>query len=86
MRFRLALPGVVMMAGFMLPSGARADVTLHGFVQGNYAVNTTSANPDGDSFKWAEERLQLKLDGQLLTAGDEEKMARELVAAGAPPR
>lgn len=62
MRSWLALPGVVLMAGLLLPPGARAKVNLHGFVQGNYAVNTTSANPDGDSFKWAEERLQLKLD------------------------
>ena len=62
MRSWLAPLGVVMVAGLLLPPGARADVNLHGFVQGNYAVNTNSANPDGDSYKWAEERLQLKLD------------------------
>jgi len=35
---------------------------LHGFAQGNYSVNTDTSNPDGGDFKWAEERLQIKLD------------------------
>lgn len=39
-----------------------SDVSLHGFVEGNYAVNTDTSNPDGGDFKWAEERLQIKLD------------------------
>lgn len=39
-----------------------SDVSLHGFVQGNYSVNTDTSNPDGGDFKWGEERLQLKLD------------------------
>ncbi|MEW6001544.1 MAG: hypothetical protein AB1638_02695 [Nitrospirota bacterium] len=38
------------------------DISLHGFFQGNYSRNSASANPDGGDFKWAEERLQLKLD------------------------
>lgn len=62
MRTWPAALGAIMMAGIPWPSGALADVNLHGFVQGNYAVNTAAENPDGDSFKWAEERLQLKLD------------------------
>lgn len=37
-------------------------LSVHGFVQGNYTVNTDSANPDGGDFKWSEERGQLKLD------------------------
>lgn len=39
------------------------DLTLHGFLQGNYTLNTDGGNPDGGDFKWAEERVQLKLDG-----------------------
>jgi hypothetical protein len=39
-----------------------ADVSLHGFLQGNYSVDSASANPDGKDFKVAEERVQLKFD------------------------
>jgi hypothetical protein len=39
-----------------------ADVSLHGFLQGNYSFNTAGSNPDGGDVKLAEERLQLKLD------------------------
>jgi hypothetical protein len=39
-----------------------ADVSLHGFLQGNYSADTASSNPDGKDFKVAEERLQLKFD------------------------
>jgi hypothetical protein len=38
------------------------DISIHGFVQGNYSADTTASNPDGKDFKWAEERIQLKLD------------------------
>ena len=38
------------------------DVTLDGFLQGNYSADTARENPDGDYFKLAEERLQLKLE------------------------
>ena len=44
------------------PSVPAAEVSLHGFVQGNYSGNTAAANPDGSDLKWAEERLQLKLN------------------------
>jgi hypothetical protein len=40
-----------------------SDMSLHGFVQGNYSANIGSSNPDGGDMKWAEERVQLKLDG-----------------------
>lgn len=39
-----------------------SDVSIHGFIQGNYSVDTSASNPDGKDFKWAEERVQLKLD------------------------
>jgi hypothetical protein len=39
-----------------------ADISLHGFLQGNYSADTSAKNPDGRNFKLAEERLQLKLD------------------------
>jgi hypothetical protein len=38
------------------------DTSLHGFVQGNYSLNTAGDNPDGKDFKWSEERAQLKLE------------------------
>lgn len=38
-----------------------SELSLHGFLQGNYSVNTIYSNPDGGDFKLAEERLQLKL-------------------------
>jgi hypothetical protein len=41
---------------------AASDVSLHGFIQGNYSFNVSSSNPDGGDFKWAEERLQLKIE------------------------
>lgn len=40
---------------------AKAELSLHGFIQGNYGLNTASANPDGHDSKLAEERAQLKL-------------------------
>ncbi len=39
-----------------------AALTLHGFIQGNYALDTDSSNPDGRDSKLAEERAQLKLE------------------------
>ncbi len=38
------------------------DVSLGGFLQGNYSFDIAQGNPDGGNFKWAEERVQLKLD------------------------
>src|SRR3990170_7115073 len=57
------------------PSGARAEVTLSGFLQQNTAFNTVGANPDGRRYKWLEERAQLKLDAtgdlwRVLVKGD----------------
>ena len=47
----------------LLPlSAMAADVSLHGFVQGNYLLNTAGDNPDGKDFKWSEERAQIKLE------------------------
>ena len=44
-------------------TGASAsDISLHGFVQGNYSFDTAASNPDGGDFKLAEERLQMKFD------------------------
>lgn len=44
------------------PNALASDISLHGFLQGNYSFNTASSNPDGGDFKWVEERFQLKLD------------------------
>ena len=43
------------------PSIYAADVSIHGFFQGNYSLGSR-ANPDGGDFKWAEERVQIRLD------------------------
>lgn len=47
---------------FLYTSTFAADISLHGFLQGNYSADTSAKNPDGGDFKIAEERLQLKLD------------------------
>jgi len=39
-----------------------AAFSLHGFVQGNYGLDTAAVNPDGRDSKLAEERAQLKLE------------------------
>ena len=43
-------------------AASASDVSLHGFVQGNYARDTVTDNPDGKDYKLSEERAQLKLD------------------------
>ncbi len=43
-------------------NGYASDISLHGFLQGNYSAAAAAKNPDGGDFKLAEERLQLKLD------------------------
>lgn len=56
---------LILNSGFWIldPSCAVAfDLSLHGFLQGNYSLNTASQNPDNGDFKWAEERMQLKLN------------------------
>ena len=65
MRFFLFLPALAMLfvfAGSALAINIAKDITLDGFLQGNYSVDTARANPDGDYFKLAEERLQLRLE------------------------
>ncbi len=47
---------------FIFSTASASDISLHGFLQGNYSADTSSSNPDGGDFKVAEERLQLKLD------------------------
>jgi len=56
---------IFLMASVMISfssSALAADISLHGFLQTNYSLNTVSSNPDGGDLKWAEERVQLKLD------------------------
>ena len=65
MRFLILLSTVALLFCFAGSAGAvniTNDVTLDGFLQGNYSADTARANPDGDYFKLAEERVQLKLD------------------------
>ena len=60
---RFWIPAFAGMTGLLLfPFFAMAaDISVHGFFQGNYSFST-KANPDGGDFKWAEERVQLRLD------------------------
>lgn len=46
---------------FFSSSAVASDISINGFLQGNYSLGTRP-NPDGGDFKWAEEILQLKLD------------------------
>ncbi len=42
---------------------ARADdISISGFLQGNYSANLGTASPDGKNFKWAGEKLQIKVN------------------------
>jgi hypothetical protein len=57
--FLLAIAAVLL----TIPATALAfDYSLHGYVQGNYSLNTAGDNPDGKDFKWAEERAQVKFE------------------------
>lgn len=47
---------------FSFTGASASDITLHGFLQGNYSADTAASNLDGGDFKLAEERLQMKLD------------------------
>lgn len=47
---------------FIFSNASAAEISLHGFLQGNYSADTAASNPNGGDFKLAEERLQLKLD------------------------
>jgi len=58
--FRQVITSAVVL--LLVSPALAADISLHGFLQGNYSADTTTRNPDGGSFKVAEERLQLKLD------------------------
>lgn len=55
---------VVLLSSVFCPLSSvhASDVSMHGFFQGNYSFSADSSNPDGGDFKWAEERVQLKLD------------------------
>ena len=58
----ISLMGLMGLMMLLLPAHpARSETTLHGFIQGNYNLNTASTNPDGRDSKLAEERAQIKL-------------------------
>jgi hypothetical protein len=43
-------------------SASAAEVSFHGFMQGNYSRNAATDNPDGKDYKLSEERVQVKLE------------------------
>ncbi len=57
----IVLLGLLSLSAFQSSASAE-DLSVHGFVQGNYSVNTDSSNPDGGDYKRSEERVQLKLE------------------------
>jgi len=59
LKYFISLTAVLLLFG---SSVFASDVSLHGFVQGNYSMDTAEDNPDGKDFKWSEERAQLKLE------------------------
>ena len=70
-----AIVSLVAILIFTHTAASAADVSLHGFLQGNYARDTYTDNPDGKDYKLSEERVQLKLDASadrlhLLVKGD----------------
>ncbi len=40
------------------------NISIHGFLQGNYSAGLNESNPDGGDFKWTEEKLQLKINAE----------------------
>ncbi len=58
-RFILIIFSIAFIASIPAHAG---DISLHGFLEGNYSADLDGSNPDGSDFKWAEERLQLKFD------------------------
>lgn len=61
----LLLYGFILIIGCLVlnpPGSSASEISLHGFIQGNYSFNTASKSPDNGDLKWAEERLQLKFD------------------------
>lgn len=60
-RIRL-VPCVVLALLLYVSTAAGSDISLHGFLQGNYSFNAGPSNPDGGDFKLAEERLQIKVE------------------------
>lgn len=54
---------LALFATILLSAPAYAvDVSLNGFIQGDYSYSISRDNPDGSDYKWAAERAQLKLD------------------------
>ncbi|MEW6410193.1 MAG: hypothetical protein AB1488_08825 [Nitrospirota bacterium] len=51
---------------FIVAPAFAEDISLHGFVQGNYSARVTGDRPPeskGGDLVWADERVQLKIDG-----------------------
>ena len=63
MNWQRGLIDILFVICLLYPSlGLASDISLHGFLQGNYSADTATSNPDNGDFKLAEERLQMKFD------------------------
>ncbi|MBF0516426.1 MAG: hypothetical protein HQK97_04795, partial [Nitrospirae bacterium] len=62
-RRQLIVAAIILFSIVVTLSETRADdISLHGFLQGNYSADLTNSNPDSGKFKLVEERLQLKFE------------------------
>jgi len=59
-------PCLIILAILLTPviSATASDISINGFMQGNYSSNINRASPSGSDFKWAGERLQLKINAE----------------------
>ncbi|MBI5343801.1 MAG: hypothetical protein HZB83_00420 [Deltaproteobacteria bacterium] len=59
---RLLIPALLIYIFLPLQAVHAGDISINGFLQGNYSFNTSAPNPDGEGFKRMEERGQIRCD------------------------
>ncbi|MBI5643565.1 MAG: hypothetical protein HY954_08850 [Deltaproteobacteria bacterium] len=60
---KILLKIIILAAVFLGRESYAGNLSVNGFLQGNYSFGIETSNPDGGDLKWAEERGQLKLEG-----------------------
>jgi len=61
---KILLRAFLLAAVFLSQESYAGDFSVNGFLQGDYSFRTGTSNPDGGDLKWAEERVQLKAEGE----------------------
>ena len=59
---RILIIGCLILLSPLTSTAEEIDLSLGGFLQGNYSMSLAGSNPDGGDLKWAEERVQLKIE------------------------